>query len=57
MNEPFLESLSLLARVSRIKAAAAVVAERARSSRLRLEKDIKNTKAPVAAGAGKGDHQ
>lgn len=44
-TEPFLESLSLLARLARIKAAAAVVAERARSSRLRLEKDIKNTKA------------
>lgn len=52
-----LESLALLARVSRIKAVSVVVSERARSARLRFERDIKKKRAGVAAPAGKGDHQ
>lgn len=55
MKEPFAVSLDLLTRMSRLRARAVVLAERARTARIYLKKSIQNTKAPVAAGAGKGE--
>lgn len=56
MKEPAAESLDLLARMSRLKAQALLLKERAREARLRLRKSI-NTKAGAPTPAGKGDHQ
>ena len=52
MKDPVGESLSLLARMSRLKVQALVLKERAREARLRLQKSI-NTKAGASTPAKK----
>jgi len=56
VKEPAAESLDLLVRMSRLRARAVVLAERARTARIYLKKSI-NTKAGAPTPAGKGDHQ
>lgn len=54
MTDPVSDSYSLLARMSRLKAQAIALKERAREARLRLRKSI-NTKAGAPTPAMKED--
>lgn len=48
-------SLALLGELRRLQLRALVLVSRAQAAHRRALKSFENTKAPVAAGAGKGD--